>query len=324
MERQFPTATYHFRYKHPPTSGNIINGAGNPDKVQAVQIFHSSGFRQIEWHALELFFLLTMPFRLFIRGLLSRGLLRKADGKISKNKRPVPDKQAMATEIKRMAMELNAGAVGITTLPANALYQNVNKDYKYAISIAYPMNFQVMEKYITQVESGIEAIRAYHESTRIVVRLAAYIRKLGWPARAYCEGADILHIPIAIEAGIGELGKHGSLINKELGSDFRLATILTDLPLATDKPVDIAVDDLCLRCQRCTLDCPADAISDKKQLVRGVEKWYVDFDRCAPYFSMTYGCGICIQVCPWSKPGRGPGLAATLLAKREKNSDRKS
>jgi epoxyqueuosine reductase QueG len=101
-----------------------------------------------------------------------------------------------------------------------------------------------------------------------------------------------------------------------MGANFRLATVLTDLPLAVAEPLDIGVDDLCLGCRRCTIDCPPQAISDSKQLVRGVQKWYVDFDRCIPYFVKTSGCGICIQVCPWSLPGRGPGLSAKLLAKR--------
>ena len=83
-----------------------------------------------------------------------------------------------------------------------------------------------------------------------------------------------------------------------------------------DAPVDIGVEDLCATCRRCTLDCPPQAISDTKTLVRGTEKWYVDFDRCAPYFSETGGCAICIEVCPWSEPGRGPKLSETLLAKR--------
>ena len=50
-------------------------------------------------------------------------------------------------------------------------------------------------------------------------------------------------------------------------------------------------------------------------MVRGTEKWYVDFDRCLPYFSKTYGCGICIAICPWSRPGVAPTLAAKLKSK---------
>jgi epoxyqueuosine reductase QueG len=265
---------------------------------------------------MEMFFLMTMPFRLFIRGMRSRLLLRKADGRISKTRKDVADKARMSVEIKQKALELGAGKAGITELIDTARYQGVDHSYRNAISILYPMDYDFMDEHVADLDGGIHVIQAYTRTTEIVVDLAAHIRSLGWPARAYCESADLLQIPLAVSAGLGELGKHGSLIAKEFGSNFRLATVLTDLPLASDKPVDIGVDDLCLGCQRCTRDCPADAISDGKKMVRGIEKWYVDFDKCVPYFSKTYGCGICIQVCPWSKPGRGPGLSEKLLSKR--------
>jgi epoxyqueuosine reductase QueG len=156
------------------------------------------------------------------------------------------------------------------------------------------------------------------EITKAAITLSEEIRAMGWRARAYCEGADILHIPLAINAGLGELGKHGSLICREFGSSMRIATVLTDLPLNHDKPIDIAVDDLCIGCRRCTIDCPVDAISDEKKMIRGEEKWYVDFDKCVPYFTETAGCGICIEVCPWSKPDRGFSLSEKLLEKRAK------
>ena len=317
MKRGWPAPMYHFKYRSQPKSGNAINGLGETMKRRPVQIFHSSGFRTVEWQALELFFLLTMPFRLFIKGMASRWLLRKADGATAKKRTEVTDPSAMTGRIKQTACDYGAAAVGITRFTPDMQYQGIEQPYQYAISIACEMDFAIMDEHVTDVEGGIETLRAYTQITDTVVRLAAHIRKLGWPARAYCEGADILHIPIAIRAGLGELGKHGSLINQKLGANLRLATVLTDLPLAVDKPIDIGVEDLCLTCRRCTKDCPADAISDSKQLVRGEEKWYVDFDRCVPYFSITYGCGICIQVCPWSKPGKGPFLSEKLLAKRE-------
>ena len=316
MKRAWPGPVCHFKYRSKPKSGNEINGLGETAERQPVQIFHSSGFRKVEWQALELFFLMTMPFRLFIGGMGSRWLLRKADGALARKRIEVTDPDAMSRQIKQVARRFGADAVGITRFTQEARFEHIKQPYQYAISIAHGMDFELMEEHVTDAEGGLETLRAYTDITHTVVRLAAHIRKLGWPARAYCEGADILHIPIAIRAGLGELGKHGSLINRELGANLRLATVLTDLPLAVDEPVDIAVEDLCLSCRRCTIDCPVDAIADTKQLVRGVEKWYVDFDRCVPYFSKTYGCGICIQVCPWSKPGRGPGLSRKLLSKR--------
>lgn len=316
MKPQYQSAELHFKYRNTPVSGNTLNGLGETEIRRPRQIFHGSGFRKLEWEKLELFFLLTMPFSLFIRGMISRLQLRHADGKVADTKNELVDKSQLSHEIKAQARLLGAGAVGITQISENESYQDYEAPYKYAISIAYPMKFDVMKEHVTYLKGGLETIRAYTEITRIVVELAKYIREQGWPARAYCESADILQIPLAIKAGIGELGKHGSLINRELGSDIRLATVLTDMPLELDAAVDIGVEDLCASCRRCTSDCPVDAISDEKQLVRGIEKWYVDFDKCVPYFSKTYGCGICIQVCPWSKPGRGPSLSETLLAKR--------
>ena len=93
--------------------------------------------------------------------------------------------------------------------------------------------------------------------------------------------------------------------------------MLTDLPLEFDEPVDIAVDDLCIGCQRCVVDCPPDAIFNEKQWIRGEKRWYVDFDKCIPYFVKTHGCAICIEVCPWSRPGQGPKLVEKLMAKRQ-------
>jgi epoxyqueuosine reductase QueG len=106
------------------------------------------------------------------------------------------------------------------------------------------------------------------------------------------------------------------MISREHGSNFRLATVLTDLPLAADAPVDIGVDDVCAFCRRCVDDCPPRAIYEEKQVVRGQRKWYVDFDKCIPYFVKTYGCSICIEVCPWSEPGRGAPLSDRVLALR--------
>jgi epoxyqueuosine reductase len=316
MKNIFQSTDLHFTYRNQPESGNILNGLGEEEVRRPRQIFHGSGFRKLEWEKLELFFLMTMPFSLFIRGMISRLQLRHADGKIAKNKSEINDISKRTQELKTVAEKIGARAIGISKISENECYKDYKAPYKYAISIAYPMQFDVMKEHVTHLGGGLETIRAYTEITRIVVELAKHIRTLGWPARAYCESADILHIPLAIKSGIGELGKHGSIINMDLGSDIRLATVLTDLPLELDEPVDIGVEDLCASCRRCTSDCPVDAISDEKQMVRGIEKWYVDFDKCVPYFSKTYGCGICIQVCPWSKPGRGPSLSQILLAKR--------
>ena len=315
MKKNFPSASYAFGYRDAPLSGNVINGLGESTPRRARPVFHGSGHRRLDWELLELLFLMIMPLRLFWPGVVSRWLLRNGDGPVHRVRTPVSDEAAMTAAIRDFAIRRGAGAVGVSRVSDEALYEGYEAPFRYAISIAYEMDYREME-HVAQPRGGIETMRCYVEIAKIAVAVAAHIRSLGWPARAYSESSDVLHIPLAIAAGLGQLGKHGSLINREMGANFRLATVLTDLPLAVAEPLDIGVDDLCLGCRRCTIDCPPQAISDSKQLVRGAQKWYVDFDRCVPYFVKTSGCGICIQVCPWSLPGRGPGLSAKLLAKR--------
>jgi len=62
----------------------------------------------------------------------------------------------------------------------------------------------------------------------------------------------------------------------------------------------------------CSDACPPDAIAAHKVLVRGEHRWYVDFDKCLPYFNEAMGCALCLAVCPFSRPGIGPRLVDKL------------
>jgi epoxyqueuosine reductase QueG len=254
----------------------------------------------------------------FIERLRNMWQLRRASGPVAPTQRAVSDPSAMSAEIKALARSFAGDCiVGISEIDPDAVIEGGSVPMKYAVCIGVPMDRAIMVE-APAPRAGTEVMRAYRRGAKAAVRLAEHIRALGWPAKAFGETktTDLLQIPVALKAGLGQLGKHGSMISREYGSNFRLVTVATDLPLAIDAPVDIGVEDLCASCRRCTLDCPAHAISDKKQLVRGVEKWYVDFDRCAPYFAETAGCAICIETCPWSEPGRGFKLSEMLLTKR--------
>ena len=315
-----PPPEYAFGYRRPPRSGNEINGLGEAERRQARHVFHSAGGPPLDWQALDDFFGMISPWSVLRHVIGNAWQLRNKDGPVNAERRPVTDPKAMAREIKDRARELGADLVGITRVTEAELYEGHRVPYETAISIGLTMDRDEMA-HVPHVRAAAEVMRAYREISRIAVRLGQQIRAMGWPARAYGNpnSTDILQIPLAVKAGLGQLGKHGSMINEEFGSNFRLAAVLTDLPLACDEPVDIGVDDLCLSCRRCVTDCPPDAIFDTKQLVRGEHKWYVDFDKCIPYFVKTNGCAICIEVCPWSVPGRGPSLSRKMLARRAAN-----
>lgn len=319
--KRWPAPDYPFTWRKTPPSGNRLNGLGETVFRRARQIFHGSGARALEWAALERYFAMTVPWRVYWLNLVNRWMLRKADGAVATRRVPASSPEAGADAIKARALALGAGAVGIAHITEAALFEGYETPFTHAVVVLTPMD-PAETADVPGPRSGIETMRAYREAGRTVIALAEHIRSLGWPARAYGEGADILYIPLAIAAGLGQLGKHGSLISRELGSNLRISAVLTTLPLPVDTPVEVGVDDLCAGCRRCTIDCPPGAILDTKQIVRGAEKWYVDFDRCVPYFTLTVGCGICIEVCPWSTPGRGPSLSMKLLAKRAERSGR--
>lgn len=321
MKREeYPPTDYSFVYEAPPLSGNVINGVGETEPRRPRQPFFSRGYSGA-WNKLErVFQSLNKPeLPNFILGTF--WMDRKRVGPVATRQRPVEDPKAMATEIKALARKHGAALVGIAPFTEQMRFEGFDLPFKYAISVALPMEREKMlESPSPDVSMHIQEV--YRSVGLVAIKLARDIRKMGWPARASTnispDTYEVLHIPVAVEAGLGTLGKHGSMISKEYGSNIRLATILTDIPLEVDGAQDIGVDDFCLTCQICSTNCPPQAIFDVKKMVRGEEKWYVDFDKCIPYFVEHDSCGICIEVCPWSEPGRGPLISEKMLGRREK------
>lgn len=226
-------------------------------------------------------------------------------------------------KVKEFALAHEADLVGITRMKDEWVFEGHEVREQWIIVMGVAMDQRELAKGPPREEdlsSADEVSRQYNRAARASKALANYIRGQGWPAEARTGpwSGDLIMIPAAIEAGLGQLGKHGSVINDVHGASFRLASVTTDMPLAADAFRDIGVDDFCLHCQLCSSLCPPDAIYAEKQMVRGDRKWYVDFDKCIPYFNDTLGCGICIAVCPWSLPGVAPKLTRKMLQRRER------
>ncbi|MBN1466696.1 4Fe-4S dicluster domain-containing protein [candidate division KSB1 bacterium] len=119
------------------------------------------------------------------------------------------------------------------------------------------------------------------------------------------DGNYLMPLPaIASDAGLGEVGRLGYLIHPRYGARIRLGAVTTDMPLAADSSILFGVQDFCRICLKCATHCPAGAISfgEEKQ-VRGVCKWSTNQEACYKYWrSIGTDCGICMRVCPFSKP----------------------
>lgn len=138
-----------------------------------------------------------------------------------------------------------------------------------------------------------------------VFKLSNYIQEKGYlaipiPASQILDWqhqtAHLSHKKIGYLAGLGWIGRNNLLVNKNLGSQFRLASILTNMPLKIDRPVK----ENCKDCRSCIDACPCGAIKDNPAdfgHLQCFEK-LKEFQRqrlCDQYI-----CGVCVNAC-----GRG-------------------
>ena len=123
--------------------------------------------------------------------------------------------------------------------------------------------------------------------------------------RPFVDSAPILERPLAQEAGLGWIGKHSLIINRNAGSWFFLGELLVDIPLPVDQPAE----NECGKCSACITSCPTNAI---------VSEGVVDARKCISYLTIEfdgvipteyrkaignriYGCDDCQLVCPWNR-----------------------
>jgi epoxyqueuosine reductase QueG len=140
-----------------------------------------------------------------------------------------------------------------------------------------------------------------------IIRFAACVRALGYACRIEhpIGDSDLLHIPIGLKAGFGELGRHGSIIHPRLGPLFRMGSVATSIALEVDEPIDAGIGAFCDLCRACRKYCPAAAIRDHRSPEAGkdhlgYDRYVVDTGRCFPYFAKHSYCSICLPVCAYN------------------------
>ncbi len=227
----------------------------------------------------------------------------------------VVDAGKITQYIKSWSKKLGAVDTGVTLLKEYHLYSvggraerrniPVKKRHKYAIAFTVEMNREMMQ---TAPASTVimESSQQYLEAGRVAMQIAAFIRKLGYEARAHIDGNYQVVCPlVARDAGLGELGRMGLLMTPKLGPRVRIGVVTTNIPLIVDKPLhEYAFIDFCIKCKKCADACPSKAISfENIQQVDGVKRWQIKQELCFNYWSVIgTDCGRCIAVCPFSHP----------------------
>jgi epoxyqueuosine reductase len=183
------------------------------------------------------------------------------------------------------------------------------KDAKSVISILFPYYTpdDLSEKHFYRI-SKYGYGRDYHKVLKENLNpIVDYIKTLTGSINtiAYVDAAPVFEKAWAQHCGLGWPGKNTILINKELGSFHFIGTIITDLELEYDEPLE----DKCGSCTICLEACPTGALIGPHE---------IDIRKCLSHLTMeqkkdlpaelkdkfnnyVYGCDICQNCCPWNK-----------------------
>jgi ferredoxin len=244
-----------------------------------------------------------------------------ARGEPSAEKKKV-NKEKLAQVVQETARYYGAVDVGITSLKPYHLYSHagrhaedwgkkIKNNHRTAIVIVVAMDVDMI-KSAPALPVVLESSRQYVEAAKIANIIAAYIRYLGYAARAHIDGNyQLMCVPAAVDAGLGTLGRIGLLMHPVYGPCVRISAVTTELelpPTSTTKNSHTwnlrTIDHFCDICKKCADNCPTQSIcKGEEPSSRGFRHWSINQETCYSYWK-TIGtdCGFCIRVCPYTKP----------------------
>ncbi len=219
----------------------------------------------------------------------------------------------LAEEAPRLENWLKAGKHGEMSYMGNYFDKRLDttllvEGSKSVISLLY--NYHTPKKQ-TDPEAPKLSSYAYGQDYHFVIKaklkelLEDWQTRVGdFDNRVFVDSAPVMERAWAAKSGLGWIGKHTLLINKQKGSNFFLAEVICDLELEYDGPIK----DYCGTCTACIDACPTDAITP----------YDVDASKCISYLTIElkdsiptefkgkmdnwmFGCDICQDVCPWNR-----------------------
>jgi len=225
------------------------------------------------------------------------------------------DKNKNYLKLKRFCQDLGVDLFGVADI------NKIKKDFALSKSLlerfdkAVCLGLSLSKGILEEIENAPTRLYFHHYRTanalldQIAFKVSNYIQKnsfltLPIPASQIIDWqnqkAHLSHKKIGYLAGLGWIGRNNLLVNRAVGSQFRIVSILTDMPLKTDKPAKEGCGD----CRLCIEACPVDAIKENP----------ADFDHLGCFEKLKefqkqrlvdqYICGICVKACIGKKASK--------------------
>lgn len=226
------------------------------------------------------------------------------------------DPVAFTRSVKRASRLFGACLAGVAAVDERWLYAGEAGDLPEgldkALVMAVPMSYRLIQS-SPAVPASAATGSGYSRMAFVNECMIKHLRDLGYRAIAASNDRS-LSVPLAVEAGLGELGRNGILITERYGPRVRLCKVFTDAPLVADQAKRRGVREFCETCMKCADTCPSRSITRGEMTATGptpsnhdgVVKWRVNPDTCLAFWRANgVSCSNCIRSCPYNKP---PGL----------------
>ncbi len=218
---------------------------------------------------------------------------------------PVESKEVSAF-IKKLAVHYGALDSGIAYADDKFFYTHrgrledsygleVDTSLKNALVFTIEMDEEAINT-APATDAAVETSNAYVKGAVIGLQLTYFIKRMGYRARCHMDGNYLLYAPpLAVEAGLGEMGRNGLLISKAKGCFCRIGIVTTDMPLIHDAKTELGVARFCRICRQCIKTCPGKTVSASDD----PRDWHVEQEKCyGVWRNLGTDCGICICACP--------------------------
>ncbi|MFI5237377.1 MAG: tRNA epoxyqueuosine(34) reductase QueG [Ignavibacteriales bacterium] len=178
--------------------------------------------------------------------------------------------------------------------------------------ISLGLNYYTPDSYVNDNSKGKVSRYAWGKDYHLIIwsmldELEEELKKIDqkFESISYVDTGPVMDKAWAVRAGIGWLGKHTNVINREKGSWFFIANLITNYEFDYSEPIP----DFCGSCTACIDACPTNAI---------IQEYMVDANKCISYLTIEnkkeipeefkgkfenwlFGCDICQDVCPWNQ-----------------------
>lgn len=218
------------------------------------------------------------------------------------------DKTKNYTTLKKFAQDQGIDLFGVADI------KDIRKEFQVSESVvngfdkAVCLGARLSASVLSEISNAPTRLYFHHYRTanayldQTALKVCNFIQRKGFkafpiPASIIVDWenqtAHLSHKKLGVLAGLGWIGRNNLLVNEKIGSQSRLATILTDMPLRLDKPIKKD----CGVCHLCVKMCPAQAIKESPS----------DFDHLKCFEKLKefqkqklvdqYICGVCVNLC---------------------------